>query len=131
MHMHGEILKSRCLTCGHIAQCTIDLNVEDRCQHCESGSLRPHIVWFGEMPFEMERIGDALLTCDLFISIGTSGNVYPAAGFAQQAASAGARTLQLNLEESNTPGQFDRSLFGPATTLVPDVVARLTDGLEV
>ena len=126
IHMHGELLKNRCTSCGTVAPCVEDISVEDLCSTCQArGTLRPHIVWFGEMPFQMERIQRALLQCDLFISIGTSGNVYPAAGFAQQAAQAGAYTLQLNLEASNTPGQFDRSLFGPATELVPAVVDQL------
>ncbi len=129
IHMHGELLKSRCLSCGDVEKCTWDLTVESRCQRCDSGKLRPHIVWFGEMPFDMDRIDTALLACDLFISIGTSGNVYPAAGFAQRAASAAAYTVELNLEESNTPGQFDRSLFGPATKLVPEEVMKLINGL--
>ncbi len=132
VHMHGELLKSRCTSCCTVADCVKDLSVEDHCDHCGTqGSLRPHIVWFGEMPFEMDRIQQALMQCDLFISIGTSGNVYPAAGFAQQAAHAGAHTLQLNLEASNTPGSFNQSFFGPATELVPEVVDKLIRQSEV
>ena len=81
--------------------------------------MRPDIVWFGEMPYEMDRIFDALARADLFVSIGTSGAVYPAAGFVQQAAQAGAQTLELNLESSLGSRSFDETRLGPASELVP------------
>src|SRR3546814_4689787 len=81
--------------------------------------MRPQVVWFGEMPFEMERIQDALSRCGLFLSIGTSGNVYPAAGFVQEARYAGARTVELNLEPSEGATLFAEAEYGPATSTVP------------
>ena len=87
--------------------------------------MRPHVVWFGEMPLEMDRIYAALEACDLFVSIGTSGNVYPAAGFVQSARMAGARTVELNLEPSEGATLFEEAIYGPAGTLVPDWFGRL------
>lgn len=131
VHMHGEMLKARCDRCGNIVECRNDLSAATSCVACgELGTLRPHVVWFGEMPFEMERIYAALESCDLFVSIGTSGNVYPAAGFVQSARMAGARTIELNLEPSEGATQFEDAVYGPAATVVPDWFARLArDGL--
>ena len=83
------------------------------------GRMRPHIVWFGEMPLAMNRIEAALARCDLFVSIGTSGAVYPAAGFVQLARAAGARTVEINLEPTMGAGMFDEGVYGPATQAVP------------
>jgi len=91
--------------------------------------MRPHVVWFGEMPFEMDRIYDSLESCDLFVSIGTSGNVYPAAGFVQAARMAGARTVELNLEPSEGATLFEETVYGPAGTVVPDWFGALSKGL--
>ncbi|MGH7008053.1 MAG: Sir2 family NAD-dependent protein deacetylase, partial [Stellaceae bacterium] len=86
IHMHGETRKVRCAACGAVTVNDADLSIASACGACaKSGSLRPHVVWFGEMPLEMERIGVALTHCDLFVSVGTSGNVYPAAGFVAEA----------------------------------------------
>ena len=93
-----------------------------------TGSLRPHVVWFGEMPLEMDRIEAALAACDLFVSIGTSGVVYPAAGFVQEARRAGARTVELNLEPSEGHSLFAERHYGPATQIVPAFVERLLAG---
>ncbi len=87
--------------------------------------MRPDVVWFGEMPYQMERITEALAKCDLFVSIGTSGNVYPAAGFVAGAADAGAHTLELNLEPSDGASQFAEAIHGKATEIVPAWVARV------
>jgi NAD-dependent deacetylase len=126
IHMHGELLKSRCVFCGASGRCTGDLSVADQCPNCSrTGGLRPDVVWFGEMPLEMERISRALQAADLFVSVGTSGNVYPAAGFAQMARHAGARTVELNLEASAGVGDFDEAIHGPASILVPAFVDRL------
>lgn len=114
IHMHGELKKARCRVSDEVSECDSDLSVE--------GNLRPHIVWFGEMPLEMDAIGRALRNCDLFVSIGTSGNVYPAAGFVQEARFAGARTLEMNLEPSLTRSHFDEARHGRATELVPQWV---------
>ena len=92
------------------------------CPVCQAPSLRPDVVWFGEMPYQMERIYAALAQCDLFVSIGTSGAVYPAAGFVQKAGTHGGRTLELNLEPSEGSHHFDESRQGPAGKLVPDWV---------
>jgi len=126
IHMHGEMLKVRCDRCGNITEWRDDLFVETPCRACgELGTMRPHVVWFGEMPLEMERIYVALEACDLFVSIGTSGNVYPAAGFVQSARMAGARTVELNLEPSEGATLFEEAVYGPAGTVVPEWFGRL------
>ena len=120
IHMHGELLKKRCSICGAVSKIHVDLHVEDHCEQCKrQGGLRPHIVWFGEMPFEMEHIYAALQKANLFISIGTSGNVYPAAGFVQLAREAQAQCVELNLEPSEGTQLFDLVHHGPATEVVP------------
>lgn len=111
IHMHGELKKSRCRLSEEVSACDGDLTAE--------GTLRPHIVWFGEMPLEMDTIERALQRCDLFVSIGTSGNVYPAAGFVAGARHAGAHTLEMNLEPSLTRSHFAEARNGKATELVP------------
>ena len=126
IHMHGELKKVRCQDTGQVFQWEQDVTLDTRCPCCNiSANLRPHIVWFGEMPLEMGRIYQALAECDLFISIGTSGNVYPAAGFFQQASMYGAKTVELNLEASAGNSQFDACRYGPATRVVPDYLASL------
>jgi NAD-dependent deacetylase len=127
VHMHGELLKTRCARCGALAAGLADLSIELACAGCgEPGGLRPHVVWFGEMPLEMDRIYTALGRCGLFISIGTSGSVYPAAGFVEEVRhSAGARTVELNLEPSEGATHFDEHHYGPASEIVPAYVNRL------
>lgn len=127
IHMHGEMLKVRCAFCGGIMAWEEDLTVETGCPLCnKSGRLRPHVVWFGEMPLEMERIYDALDRCGLFLSIGTSGNVYPAAGFVQHVRGRGdAHTVELNLEPSQGASLFAEQKYGPATQVVPAYVELL------
>lgn len=123
IHMHGELLKLRCQESGVVYQITEDAQPEDICQCCgSSGNLRPDIVWFGEMPMHMETIYSALEECDLFISIGTSGHVYPAAGFVELASSCGALTVELNLEPSKKESAFDHHIYGPASAVVPEFV---------
>jgi NAD-dependent deacetylase len=119
LHMHGEALSAWCLACDARHRWTGALLDAPPCPACGTAALRPDIVWFGEMPYEMERIFAALARADLFVSIGTSGAVYPAAGFVQQAKSAGARALELNLERSQGSHWFDQSRLGPASELVP------------
>src|SRR5690606_5998751 len=112
---------------GLVFDIRADLSFDSVCRCCRiPGNLRPHIVWFGEMPFHMPRITQALKQCDLFIAIGTSGNVYPAAGFHQIARSAGARTVELNLE--NTGSGFDEHILGPASVVVPQFAEGLLRG---
>jgi len=124
LHMHGELLRARCLPCGRVQAWPGDLDHRSRCPACGSGPLRPHIVWFGEMPLEMDRIYRALEDCDLFVAIGTSGHVYPAAGFVE-AVGPGARTLELNLEPSLVASAFQEVQNGRATELVPAFVQEL------
>ena len=124
LHMHGELLKAHCLACHAIADWPGELDADSRCPTCGLGALRPHIVWFGELPLEMDRIYTALENCDLFVAIGTSGHVYPAAGFVE-AVGPGARTLELNLEPSLVASAFQEARTGRATDLVPAFVSEL------
>jgi NAD-dependent deacetylase len=120
IHMHGQNTAARCLACDRRAPWKEEMSQVSVCPGCgEAGSLRPDIVWFGEMPYDMDRIEEALGACDLFVSIGTSGAVYPAAGFVQTARYCGARTLEMNLEPSLGSMFFDESRVGPAGELVP------------
>ncbi|WP_111721182.1 Sir2 family NAD+-dependent deacetylase [Homoserinimonas sp. OAct 916] len=125
IHMHGELLKVRCEHCGRLTETRADVSVDDICAHCGTGGLRPHVVWFGEMPLRMPEIDDALQRCDLFAAIGTSGNVYPAAGYVRQAARAGAHTVQINLEPTAINSDFDEIRLGPAGEQVPAWVDEL------
>lgn len=130
IHMHGELLKARCTRCAGLSDRRADIRADTACPSCgAAGTLRPHVVWFGEMPLEMDRISDALGDCALFVSIGTSGSVYPAAGFVGEARLAGAHTVELNLEPSDGASRFAETLYGPATRTVPDFVRRLLAGL--
>ncbi len=129
IHMHGELFKARCTACDRVHEWREDIDVATRSPCCgATGKLRPHVVWFGEMPLEMDRIEAALSVCDLFVSVGTSGSVYPAAGFVQEARRAGARTVELNLEPSEGHSLFAERCYGPATQLVPAFVERLLAG---
>jgi NAD-dependent deacetylase len=126
IHMHGELLKARCVRSERVVEWSGDLKSEDRCACCASPApLRPHIVWFGEMPLEMDRIYRALAEADLFLSIGTSGHVYPAAGFVEEARRYGAKTVELNLEPSQNATRFDETIHAPATQAVPEYVEKL------
>ncbi len=127
LHMHGEMLKVRCESCHTVIPWEKDLTVETPCPKCSTqGTLRPHVVWFGEMPFYMEEIYQALESCALFISIGTSGNVYPAAGFVAHVRRYGfGQTVELNLEPSDGASTFHESIYGPATEIVPAYVEQL------
>jgi NAD-dependent deacetylase len=129
LHMHGELLKARCTACGRIVPIAEDLTPELVCAGCDAAdTLRPHVVWFGEMPLHLPEIDEALAGAALFVSIGTSGNVYPAAGYVAQAREAGIRTLELNLEPSEGASLFDEARYGPAGTLVPAFVEELLRG---
>jgi len=125
LHMHGELAKARCLACGAASPWREDITPASICPACgRTGRLRPHVVWFGEMPLGMERIAAALETCGLFVAIGTSGTVHPAAGFVAELRGR-ARTVELNLEPSATTALFDEAIHGPATRVVPAFVERL------
>jgi NAD-dependent deacetylase len=120
IHMHGENKKGWCLACNERSAWDGPMGPAAECPQCgETGLMRPDIVWFGEMPYGMERIEDALRRCDLFVSIGTSGAVYPAAGFVQTVRYCGAKTLEMNLEPSLGSYLFDESRVGRAGELVP------------
>ena len=122
LHMHGELTSALCAACGVRRAWQDALPPGARCDACGAAALRPDIVFFGEMPYQMERIEAALARADLFVSIGTSGAVYPAAGFVQLADAYGAETLELNLERSAGSGFFAETRLGPAGVLVPDWV---------
>ena len=119
LHMHGEHLNAWCTSCDVRSRWRAPLIDRPPCPVCQARTLRPDVVWFGEMPYGMDRIYAALRTCDLFVSIGTSGAVYPAAGFVQNAVELGAQTLELNLERSQGSGMFHETRLGPASELVP------------
>lgn len=122
LHMHGELKSALCTACEMRSRWHGPMIDRPPCPVCRAPTLRPDVVWFGEMPYEMGRIYQALETCDLFVSIGTSGAVYPAAGFVQEARAAGARCLELNLERSEGSRFFHESRLGPASVLVPQWV---------
>jgi NAD-dependent deacetylase len=126
LHMHGELKSAWCLACDGRTGWAGSLGDHPICPLCGvSGQLRPDIVWFGEMPYEMGRIDSALMKADLFISIGTSGAVYPAAGFVQTARYRGAQTIEVNLEPSLGSFHFNESRIGRAGELVPAFVDEL------
>lgn len=123
IHMHGSLARALCAACGERWDAPDSMSPEDPCPFCGRTATRPDIVWFGEMPYHMERIYDALEQCELFVSIGTSGHVYPAAGFVEQARRAGAHTLEINLEPSQGHSLFAEKRYGPATEQLPRWVA--------
>jgi len=127
IHMHGEILKMRCERCHRVRVWHDDAGTDTACPGCGTpGGLRPHVVWFGEMPFEMDRIQDALAACGTFLSVGTSGTVYPAAGFVQLAKTmADAYAIEANLEPTDEGDMFDEHITGKAGEQVPALVDRL------
>lgn len=125
LHMHGEHLNAWCTACDARSRWRGTLIERPACPACGEASLRPDVVWFGEMPYHMEAIYAALREADLFVSIGTSGAVYPAAGFVREAREMGVRTLELNLEPSQGSVWFHQSRFGPATEVVPNWVAEM------
>jgi len=130
IHMHGELLKVRCGACGAVVEWREPLDRGHTCGACGAqGKMRPHVVWFGEYPFELEHIFAALERCGLFLSVGTSGAVYPAAGFVSMVAQRpDARSVELNLEPSQGSYMFDECLHGPASEVVPAYVARILSG---
>ena len=127
LHIHGEILKVRCAACEHVFAWEEPLFLNSICENCGSkGRMRPHIVWFGEMPFFLDDIYMATGRCQLFISIGTSGNVYPAAGLVQHVRMRGVgHTVELNLEPSEGASEFSETHYGPASEIVPKYVESL------
>ena len=126
IHMHGELLKAECEHCREIQEWREDMSRDMRCAFCgRAAGLRPHVVWFGEMPLGMDRIGAALERCGLFVSIGTSGHVYPAAGFVAETRARGTPSVELNLEPSEGASLFTHAIHGPASRVVPGFVDEL------
>ncbi len=130
VHMHGELAVTRCDHCQALRPDTGPLSAESVCEACgRDGAARPHVVWFGEVPLFMDEIEEALSRADLFVSIGTSGSVYPAAGFVAEARAMGGATCEINLEPSANAYMFDEKLYGPAGEAVPAWVERLLAAL--
>ncbi|MEM7621342.1 MAG: NAD-dependent deacylase [Pseudomonadota bacterium] len=126
IHMHGELHKGFCIFCHAKVECFENMSTETSCTSCKrTAGMRPDVVWFGEMPYHMDKIFDKLSECDLFISIGTSGTVYPAAAFVADAKHAGAHTLELNLEPSHGISLFAEAIHGKATEVVPAYIEKL------
>ncbi|PZR34026.1 NAD-dependent deacylase [Caulobacter segnis] len=130
VHMHGELGVTRCDHCQALKPDMTPLTAEAVCEACGlADGARPHVVWFGEMPLFLDEIDEALSRADLFVSIGTSGSVYPAAGFVAQARAMGVATCEINLEPSANAYMFDDKLYGPASEVVPAWVERVLNGL--
>lgn len=125
IHMHGALAGSLCAACDHRWPSSYETSPSDICPNCGTPNTRPDIVWFGEMPYQMDRIFGLLQSAEIFAAIGTSGNVYPAAGFAHEARRCGAHTVELNLEPSMVVNDFVETRFGKATQTVPEWVAEL------
>lgn len=125
IHMHGELSRALCAACEHRWDAPARMSPDLPCPACNTPATRPDIVWFGEMPYHMDAIQQRLAVTDLFAAIGTSGQVYPAAGFVQIAREFGAETVDINLEQSDVARDFDDHLIGPATERVPAWVDRL------
>lgn len=126
IHMHGELLKARCSESNQVIEELGEIKTGDLCHCCQIPTqMRPHIVWFGEMPLRMGEIYAALEKADLFISIGTSGVVFPAAGFVHDARMHGAHTIEINLEPSAIESEFEEKRYGKASVVVPNLVAEL------
>jgi len=131
LHMHGELLRALCLHCDSSLPWSGDMSSATTCPQCRApGGMRPDIVWFGEMPYHMDDILTALHRCRLFIAIGTSGNVYPAAGFVAAATAAGARTIEVNLTATAASDAFAEHRTGPASSVMPALVEELCAGLR-
>jgi NAD-dependent deacetylase len=130
IHMHGELTATRCHACQAVWPDRAPLVADNACPACGAvGTARPHVVWFGETPLWMEAIADALEEADLFVAIGTSGSVYPAAGFVAEARALGIRACEINLQPSDNARAFDERRYGPATEIVPAWVEDVLAGL--
>jgi NAD-dependent deacetylase len=133
VHMHGELRRALCGACGARPEWTSDLIDRPPCPDCGVRMLRPDVVWFGELPYDLDRIEQAVVACDVFVSIGTSGAVYPAAGYVALAAAFGAHTVELNLVPSDAIVAFDEARSGRASEIVPawvdEVIAARKSGI--
>ncbi|MCC5987286.1 MAG: NAD-dependent deacylase [Pararhodobacter sp.] len=119
IEMHGALMRACCAGCGHVWPAPMEMHPEDKCPACGQPETRPDVVWFGEIPHAMDEIGAALGRAEIFAAIGTSGQVWPAAGFVAEARAAGAQCIELNLERSEISGEFHSRHFGPASVVVP------------
>lgn len=128
LHMHGTLAGGLCTDCNHRWTAPMEMTTATTCPSCGNCSVRPDVVWFGERPYFMDAIASHLQSSGLFVSIGTSGQVYPAAAFVQEATAFGAETVELNLEPSEISRDFNKRLFGPATKVVPDWVDGVLSG---
>lgn len=127
-HIHGQINQMRCLNCGHVFESWGEFSSEDVCENCGIAAvLKPNIVFFGEDLLYMDKVDNLLRTCDLFLSVGTSGVVYPAAGFVQIAKMFGADTYEFNMEKTSNNRMFDEHIYGPAGTTLPEFVNKLLE----
>ncbi len=130
-HVHGQINQAVCLNCGHILETFADVDTETICPNCQvQGMMKPNIVFFGENLLYMDKVDNLLRNCDLFLSIGTSGVVFPAAAFVQTAKYHGAKTLEFNLEMTSNNFYFDRHIFGPAGTTLPAFVDEMINSIK-
>lgn len=130
LHMHGELNKARCHDCGNLSEADGDLSLDLGCAACgRIGGLRPHVVWFGETPLELDTIYEKLAGANLFVSMGTSGAVYPAASFVEVARRARIATMEINLEPSDNAHLFESTRYGKASEIVPAWVDEMLDGL--
>lgn len=127
IHMHGALLRALCAACDYRWDAPETMRPADLCPACTKPATRPDVVWFGEIPYHMDLIAHVVTTCDLFVAIGTSGDVYPAAGLVDMATEAGADTLEINLQPSTRAAAFARSFIGPATEVVPVWVESLVN----
>ncbi|WBU53851.1 NAD-dependent deacylase [Paracoccus sp. SCSIO 75233] len=125
IHMHGELAQALCASCGHRWSSPAEMDVTTTCPSCRKATARPDIVWFGEMPYHMENIWKALENAEIFAAIGTSGQVYPAAGFVQHARRNGAHCIELNIDPTAVSRDFHEHIIGPATETVPEWVKEL------
>ncbi|MCT4558293.1 MAG: NAD-dependent deacylase [Pelagimonas sp.] len=125
IHMHGELASALCGACDHRWPAPLEMAPGDPCPSCGAPAARPDIVWFGEVPYHMEDIAAHLFDCTIFAAIGTSGQVYPAAGFVQEALMNGAETVELNLKSTDISGAFAQHHIGPASEIVPAWVESL------
>ncbi len=125
IHMHGALARAFCTSCDHHFDAPLEMRMDDPCPACQQQTTRPDIVWFGEMPYHMEDIAAHLESCDLFVAIGTSGQVYPAASFVHEARQNQVPTLEINLKDSEMSDVFDDHIVGPASRTVPQWVDAL------
>ena len=128
LHMHGSILLAKCASCNRTWDAPREMHPDDDCPFCHKRTTRPDVVWFGEIPYWMDEIHELLARAELFASIGTSGQVYPAAGFAEIARDHGAPTIALNLDRSDVSPIVDQFVVGPATSIVPEWVEGILRG---